>query len=150
MKNGAIDDETLTVNSALRLVKEHEPFRAVPHKNSSNCQIIGYGTNLTERGITREEAELLVRRDLISVMARLELASYWPRLDVNRRAALLDFALSIGLERFDSLQSFLILLADGQFAEAADRIPTDSISVDFKTRAVDLVYIIRTGNLPRP
>lgn len=148
MANTNTDDESGCTQVAIWLIKHHEGFTRRPLPDSRFDIRIGYGTNLSIRGITPSEAELLARADVIRIVEKLKTRVHWEKLNDVRRAALVDLAYCIGIGGFLDLEHTRILLCEGKFDEAADAILASKYTNRIKTRAVDISYCIRTGELP--
>jgi lysozyme len=81
----------------IETLKEHEGYRAVAYKDSVGVLTIGYGRNLETVGVGREEAELMLRNDIIRAenTAR-RLFSGFGELNEVRQEVLVNMAFNLG------------------------------------------------------
>ena len=55
------------MESMIGMLKRHEGLRLKPYQDTIGKLTIGYGRNLDDRGISKEEAEYLLRNDISRV-----------------------------------------------------------------------------------
>lgn len=102
-------------------IMKHEGFRCFAYKCTAGKLTIGYGRNLEDRGITQDEARILLRNDI----AECELDLYrifgkplWD-LDDNRRYALIDMRFNLGAAGFRKFRRMIKAIKGGNFNCAA-------------------------------
>lgn len=144
-------------------VKSEEGLRLIPYDDATGKPVraggvlrgqltIGYGRNLTGRGITMEEAESLLDHDLIDLARDLpRLLPFWSQLDPARQLVLADMAFNLGLPRLLKFEKTLRLVAGGAYAEAAEEMLrsdwANALAEVGSPRARDLAEIMRTGRV---
>jgi lysozyme len=99
---------------AEKLIKEHEGLRLYPYVCSAGKMTIGYGRNIEDRGISMREAEDMLRTDIRLAQNDAEMfcGSAWCSMSACRRAAIIDMAYNLGLNRlstFKNLQASLFV-----------------------------------------
>ena len=134
---------------AVRLIQRHEGLRLLPYRDTVGKWTIGYGRNLSDRGITRSEAECLLRNDLRDVTAGLDrLLPWWRELDVVRRAVLVDMAFNLGVGGLVKFTTPLAAVRVGQWEAAAAGLMRSKWARQVGARAVRLATMMRLGTWP--
>jgi lysozyme len=109
-------DKKLIIDMAVEFLKEVEGFRSEVYDDLAGLPTIGYGHALKLgekfKTITREEAENLLRKDIIHLLYQVE-PLVERELNENQWAAILGFVYNIGLFRF-SFSTFLMKLNTGK------------------------------------
>lgn len=124
----------------------HEGLRLKPYTDTVGKLTIGIGRNLTDRGISREEAELLLDNDLASVVTALELAfSWWLSLDDVRQRVLADMAFNLGVGGLLKFKNTLAAVKEGRWDDAADGMLASRWAAQVGARASRLSRMMRTG-----
>ena len=103
-----------------KIILRHEGFRAKPYKCTAGKLTVGIGRNLEDRGITKDEAMILLRNDIAECEA--DLFRIFPKLfdlSDNRRWALIDMRFNLGPERFRLFTRMIKAVKANDFIEAA-------------------------------
>lgn len=83
---------------AKQMLRLHEGLRLKPYLCTSGKLTIGYGRNIEDNGISKEEAEMLLDNDVISTDDTLRKTYEWyNNLSVVRRVVILDMAFNLGI-----------------------------------------------------
>ncbi|HQA83703.1 MAG TPA: glycoside hydrolase family protein [Syntrophales bacterium] len=127
--------------------KRNEGIRYRPYLCSAKRITIGWGRNLQDNGISRDEAEYLFRNDWNrAVRSCLDVVPGFDRLSEPRRAVLIDMAYQlggIGLWRFERM---LAAVRRGDFDLAAREILDSKYArEDSPGRAARNAEMMRTG-----
>lgn len=97
-----------------------EGLRLKPYRCTAGRLTIGVGRNLDDRGITREEALLLLENDITDFWSRLRTALPWVEAAPEGvQEALLNMAFNLGLDGLLGFRQTLSLLAARDYAGAA-------------------------------
>lgn len=109
-----------------RLLKRHEGLRLFPYLCPSGKTTIGWGRNLTDRGITNAGAGFMLHEDIAEARRRLltsarTRAIYMP-LSTARKIVLVDMAVNLGFAGLLSFRRMWSALSGGDFREAANEI----------------------------
>lgn len=137
------------VERAAWLVRHHEGLRLTPYLDTTGHWSIGYGRNLTDVGISRDEAECLLQHDLARTVAQVE--GRWPwvaALDPVRHAVVVDMAFNLGIAGLATFKRTLALWQRGRWAAAATAMLESQWARQVGTRAVRLAGMMRTGQWP--
>lgn len=121
-------------------LKRDEGLRLHVYRCTAGKLTIGYGRNLDdvgirpsetevlgitresciERGITKEQAEALLRNDIEDVFADLDRAlPWWDTLDVQRRAVVANMRFNLGLRKLLGFRNTLAAMDQRRFRDAA-------------------------------
>lgn len=139
---GAVSD------ALMAWVAAEEGFRAKPYRCAAGALTIGFGLNL-DAGITREEAEWLLRHRLARIADELTGAlPWWGRLDEVRRGVLLAMAYQLGVAGLLRFRRTLEAIEGGRYDEAADQMLRSRWAQQTPERARRTAEALRTGRWP--
>ena len=138
----------MRVRSASELICHHEGCRLKPYTDTLGVLTIGYGRNL-EQGVSRDEAEMLMRNDLRRVRTACDKFDWFSTLSDVRQAVVLDMHYQLGVKGFARFKKTRAFLADKAFANAADEM-LDSVwaKTQTPTRAKRLARMMREDRWP--
>jgi lysozyme len=108
---------------------------------------IGYGRNLSGNGITLAEAELLRDNDLAAVRAGLSKYPWFTALDDNRRAAIEDMVVNLGLFGFLGFEQTITALLLKRYSDAAADIRNSLAYRQLPARYERIARITETGKI---
>lgn len=150
--------------TARELIKKHEGDhikrgRHLPYSDTVNKITIGYGRNLTDRGVSQLEADLLFDNDYRDTLDELVTRLPWVRdLDPVRRAVVVDLAFNMGVPTLLTFRRTLGALEAGDVDRAADELlyrdprvtprVASKYATQTKTRAKRNARMLRTGSWP--
>lgn len=100
---------------------------------------------LKERGITKDEALFLLRRDIEDAIQGLKNFDWFEALDPIRRKVVIDMRYNLGPTRFRGFKKMIAALAAGDYKRAADEMVDSAWYHQIGTRARRLVEMMRTG-----
>ncbi len=141
MTDPALDDPALED----QLIR-HEGLRLKPYRCTAGKLTIGVGRNLDDNGISKAEAMVLLRNDIL--LTRLALTRAVPgflALSAPRRRALIDMCFNLGLPRFLSFKRLLAAIAAGDCQRAADEMLNSKWAEQVGQRARALAAMMREG-----
>jgi lysozyme len=127
-----------------QLVRD-EGLRLKPYSDTEGKLTIGIGRNLTDVGISVDEAHALLSNDVLRVQKALEAFTWYTLLDDVRKAALVNMAFNIGVERMFEFTHMLTALRLGNWGDAADEMLDSKWASQVGDRAKRLAQQIRTG-----
>jgi lysozyme len=129
-------------------LKKHEGLRLRPYKDSVGKSSIGWGRNLDDKGISQEEAELLLTNDIADAeddARRLLTDALFDLLSDNRKAIIINMAFNLGYARLSRFTALLGALKAGQFAAAAREMRNSVWATQVKGRAEELAVLMEKG-----
>ncbi len=116
------------------------------------CKLLGLPTNLPKqyfllknRGITEDQAEMLFRRDLDGAREMACLYPWFLSLDPVRQAVIIDMLFNLGSIHFAGFVVTRKALSSGDWAETARRMRQSKWYDQTKMRARRLCLMMRTG-----
>ncbi len=130
----------------IRDLKRDEGFRSKPYRDTVGKLTIGYGRNLDDVGISKREAEELLRYDLF--LANKELLKFpWYKYDLTscRKRALLNMMYNLGATRFKRFNKMIKAFKDGDYNLAADEALASKWAKQVGDRAERIADLIRRG-----
>ena len=98
----------------------HEGFRSNSYSCSAGRTTVGYGRNLTDVGITKEEALILLDNDIATATEDLEklLKDSWKLPEIVQRV-LVDMRVNLGPKRFRGFKKMIKAVEKKDFYQAA-------------------------------
>lgn len=142
---------------ARRSIMRHEGLRLYVYDDETGLAVrpgtvvrgnptIGWGRNLVDPGITRDEADAMLDADLgrAWAIARRFAGEAWSALSSVRRAVLIDMAFNLG-HRLDRFVRMRDALRDGDFEAAAREMLDSRWARQVNRRAERLAEAMRTG-----
>ena len=127
------------------LVKLHEGLRLLPYRCTAGKLTIGWGRNLDDRGIDLDEAEYLLRKDLLLAEkdAKTFAGEGWNSLSEVRKAVLIDMAFNLGSSRLSAFKKFKASLDGRDYERAAKEMLDSRWAVQVGRRATKLSEMMR-------
>lgn len=132
---------------SIQLIKQHEGFRSRPYHCTAGKLTVGYGRNLEDVGISRTEAEQLLRNDALLAADTVKTAlgnETFERLDASVRAALVSMAFNLGRSGFLGFRKMLAAIDDGNYHLAAKEVLDSKYADQVPNRANDIANAIRS------
>ena len=137
------------MDDALRdMLIRHEGKRLLPYVDTVGKLTIGVGRNLTDVGISDEEAEEMLANDAARALANLMAAL--PNIEVhdwsqNRLNALTDMMFNLGPGHFAQFQHMIAAINAGDWAEAAKQMRDSLWAQQVGSRATELADLVENG-----
>ena len=130
--------------SLIASVKTHEGLRLTPYLCTSGVQTIGFGRNL-ERGITIQEAELLLLNDLEVSTEEAKQFEFYSYLTSNRQDVIVEMIFNLGLTRFKNFKKTIGYINQANHSAAADEMLDSKWADQVGQRAITLSNKFRAG-----
>lgn len=130
------------------LLTSHESYRQFPYTDTTGHLTIGIGRNLTDRGISTNEALMLLDDD-ISYFSN-KLSHYLPcftGLDSNRQIALVDMCFNLGVQGFLGFTSMIQAIENKDWKRAYQEILNSKLAQQNPERTTQSANIILTGEI---
>ena len=128
------------------LVRDEGGFRLKPYQDSVGKTTIGCGRNLTDKGISRGEAELMFDNDLrdaeVDVAHRIPWAA---QLDEPRRGVLVMLAFNMGIGGLLTFRRMLAAMGKSDWPLAARELLDSEYAQQVGPRAHRLAQQLETG-----
>lgn len=135
------------VELARELIKKHEGLELLPYEDTVGKLTIGYGRNLTDRGITRAEAEYMLQFDVLQALEDVEDLSgpAWHHYSPRRKAVLIDMSFNLGKGRLKQFKKMWQALHRCDYDKAAAEMLNSRWANQVGQRALNLAEIMRNG-----
>jgi lysozyme len=130
------------------LIKLHEGYSRTVYRCTAGRQTIGFGRNLDDVGISRDEAEWLLKRDIDRAMGSLRTEPYWLDLSDVRQAVLIDMTFNLGWAGFAKFARLRMALGRKDFDAAANEMRDSQWFKQVGTRSQRLCVMMRSGLWP--
>ncbi len=140
----------------IALIKRHEgtgPYRAgrfFPYADSFGMTTIGYGHNLSDRGLPEAIVEALLAADLETAVAdaRAIFGNAYAEATPARQAALADMAFNLGRVRLARFKKMIAAVAAGDWSRAASEALNSDWAHQVGNRAEEDAALLRDGDFP--
>lgn len=123
----------------------HEGLKLKPYRDTKGVLTIGVGRNLVAKGISREEALLMLRNDIREVTGRLEQYEWYSKLDPIRQKVIIDMCFNLGLNGLLRFRNMIAAIEAGDYQAAADQMVNSAWYLQVRTRSRRLERMMRTG-----
>lgn len=126
----------------------HEGLRLKPYADTAGKLTIGVGRNLTDCGISRDEALALLAADVVLASNDLATFPWFSSLNDARRRALIDMRFNLGPIRFRGFKATLSALGRSDYRAAAAQMRSSRWYQQVWPRGEELAHMVETGELP--
>ena len=134
---------------ATELLKKHEGLRLYPYRCTAGKLTIGWGRNLEDVGISREEADLMLEKDIDECVRDLNnlFSLGWNFLSFseNRQAALINMRYQLGATGFRKFKKMIRAIRDDDWVEAGVQAKDSRWYKQVTARAKEVIWHL-TGN----
>lgn len=134
------------IAKAVEMLKVHEGLRLKPYRCTTGRLTIGYGRNIEDCGIVKEEAEFLLIADI--VRSEKELCGIFHKFNKftnNRKAALIDMLFNLGKPRFKNFHNMIKSIKAGDWNSAAGEALDSLWAKQVGNRANEIAGMLRKG-----
>jgi lysozyme len=101
-------------------LRNDEGLRLKSYTDTMGNLTIGYGRNLTGKGLTKTECEFLLSNDVRDAMIDAQKAvSNFDILSVNRQSVIANMTFNMGLAKFSAFKKMIAAIEIGDFKIAA-------------------------------
>lgn len=136
----------MNINLLKSLLKPEESLKLVPYKDSVGKITIGWGRNLTDNGISIQEAELFLNNDIKDVTDDLNsYIPWWEDIDEIRQLVLADMCFNLGIEGLLKFHKMLAAIRSNNWQLAHDEMLNSKWASQVGNRAPKLAKIMLTG-----
>ncbi|TWB15585.1 glycoside hydrolase family protein [Nitrospirillum bahiense] len=137
---------TLDTKALADDLRRDEGTRLKPYTDTVGKLSIGVGRNLTDVGITQEEADTMLAGDIARTMAALDQGiPWWRNLPAGVQRAVANMGFNMGVPTLLTFRTTLGHLQAGRFAQAADAALASKWASQVGARATRIAALIRAG-----
>ena len=116
------------------------------YRDSVGVLTIGIGRNLQHRGISQDEALMMLRNDISATITAMRAELPWTvALDDVRQRVLCDMAFNMGIAQLLEFKQTLAAVKAGDYGKAADMMLDSRWASQVGERARRLARMMRTG-----
>ena len=134
------------MSKCVDLIKKHEGLRLFPYMCSVGKLTIGYGRNIEDTGISKEEAETLLKSDVDAcVLALCDKTDYYLHLNEARQAVIVNMVFNLGWSRFNQFKNMIKAIRGGDYSLASIEMLDSKWSRQVGGRAKELAAIMKSG-----
>lgn len=140
----------MDINKTANLLKKHEGLKLTPYRCTAGKLTIGYGRNLEDNGITKEEAEQLLFNDISELheILTIELGyELYGKLNDDRRSVLINMAFNLGLSGLMKFRRMLEAIRINDFNLAAKEMLNSRWSEQVGNRSIELAQMMKSGGV---
>lgn len=145
---GLVDDGSIPNLPLLsQSIATNENCRLNPYTDTTGHLTIGFGRNLTDNGISLDEARYMLGNDIRSALFQAEAEPCWANVKNNdaRARAITEMVYNMGIGGFRTFVNATKLLCANDFNGAADAFLDSEWAKQVGNRAIILTQMIRTG-----
>jgi lysozyme len=125
---------------------QHEGLRLKPYTDTVGKTTIGVGRNLTDKGISHEEAVMLLGNDIARIETDfLQRLPWIADLNAVRRRVLFDMAFNLGVDGLLTFTHTLAAIKQGDYEGGARGMLASKWATQVGRRASRLAQMMRTG-----
>lgn len=126
--------------------KTNEGLRLKPYRCPANKLSIGYGRNLEDNGISKEEAEILLDHDIQTAEKELKQNFPWTEeMSARRKYVLVEMVFNMGIAKFKQFKNMLSACQYGDFEKASIEAKNSLWAKQVGKRADTLIEILKEG-----
>ena len=130
------------------LVAAHEGLRLKPYKDSLGVLTIGYGRNLDDVGLRRNEAEIMLGNELRAARVSAQRYRWFADLSDVRQAVIVDMHFQLGRAGFAAFTNTRAAIAAGDWHTAADEMSASRWHEQTPTRCERLARMMVEDRWP--
>jgi len=123
----------------------HEGMRLKPYYCTADKLTIGVGRNLEDRGITEQEARMMLRNDIAEIGEWVKRFDWYSKLNNVRKKVIIDMVFNLGKRGFLSFQRTIGHIEEGDYTAAADEMLHSRWAEQVGQRAERLSKMMLTG-----
>jgi len=127
------------------LLIKHEGVRLKPYRDSLGVLTIGVGRNLTDVGLSAEEASYLFQNDIKTATVGAETFAWFHQLNVPRQHVVINMIFNLGLYRFRLFKKTITYIERGRYSAAANHMLDSLWAKQVGNRAEELARMMRSG-----
>ena len=128
-------------------LERHEGLRLKPYNDTVGKLTIGYGRNLEDVGISRDEADFMLDNDIDQVERQLETVDEYRDLDAVRQAVIANMAFNLGFAGLMGFKNMWAAIGRRDWESASEEMLNSKWARQVGVRAVELSEIMRTGEV---
>lgn len=128
-------------------IQRHEGYRQFPYKDSTGHLTIGYGRNLSNVGVSDDEATYLLQCDINKVVSTAQTQPWWINVRGNdaRTRAFLEICFNVGFGALEGFSKALDAAMQSDWLTCASEFLNSVWARQVGQRAITLTQMIANG-----
>ena len=126
-------------------IKKCEGFRSHLYKDTVNKWTVGYGRNIEDNGISKEEADFLFDNDFNRCQKELAPFPWYVNQPQNVQDALMNMCFNLGIARLLGFRKMIMALTAKDYTKAAIEALDSKWANQVGQRAKDVALMIKQG-----
>lgn len=126
-------------------IKKHEGLRLKLYKDTVNKWTVGYGRNIEDNGISKEEADFMFDNDFARCQRELAPYPWYVNQPQNVQDALMNMCFNLGIGRLLGFKKMIMALTAKDYTKAAIEALDSKWATQVPNRAKDIALMIRQG-----
>ena len=128
------------------LLVKHEGLRLKPYLDSVGKLTIGVGRNLDDRGISEDEAYIMLENDYKwTIPALKKVFKTFDSFTKNRQNALISMMFNLGETRFKGFKQMIAAIRAGNWQLASEQALSSTWAKQVKGRAIEIAHALMKG-----
>jgi lysozyme len=125
-------------------IKEYEGFSRLVYECTAGYATIGYGRNIEQVGISKEEAEHLLKNDIEQCLKELRgIMNRFDDLPEKAQLVLVDMCYNLGLSKLLNFENMLDAIDAGHWQKASEELLDSRYAAQVKRRArINASYLL--------
>jgi len=128
-------------------LERHEGLRLKPYLDTVGKLTVGYGRNLEDVGISRDEADFMLDNDIDQVERQLETVDEYRDLDPVRQTVIANMVYNLGFSGLMGFKNMWAAIGRRDWNSASEEMMQSKWARQVGVRAVELSEIMRTGEV---
>lgn len=117
-------------------IKEYEGFSRLVYECTSGYATIGYGRNVEQMGISKEEADVMLNNDIAQCLKELRgIMNRFDELPDKAQLVLVDMCYNLGLSKLLNFENMLDAIDAGNWDKASQELLDSKYAKQVKRRA---------------
>ena len=135
----------MNIRAFTHMMIRHEGLHLKPYKCPAGKLTIGFGRNLDDVGITKDEAAAMLSTDVGRVVADLrDMFSEFDEFEEDRQHALMDMRYNLGPGRFRTFEKMIEAVRIGAWSTAAEEALDSKWAKQVGSRAQVVSALLRS------
>ena len=128
-------------------LKQHEGYRQLPYRCTAGKLTIGYGFNIEDVGLARDECDAVLEIRIKHIAKTLSgMLHFYNELSETRRAVLINMVYNLGLDGFMQFKKMLSSLSDHDYKRASYEMLNSKWASQVGKRAQQLAKQMEIGD----
>lgn len=125
-------------------IKEYEGFSRLVYECTSGYATIGYGRNVEQVGISKDEADVMLNNDIAQCLKELRgIMNRFDELPDKAQLVLVDMCYNLGLSKLLNFENMLDAIDAGNWAKASEELLDSRYAKQVKRRArINASYLL--------